>query len=324
MTACAYKEIAAGTGAKLSCKGGLPDPACAANTPPPTFTYRLATGPGTGRCGEVRSGGPGGSLLKSLDCNGLNIGGGSSVVPEGPVPDGATNIFNASCAGNACSLSPASATETGSNNDCTETGCRFGAYLSIPNGPLSWCISNTFATPASGMLDRSSGEVSASAPLTSVVTYTGNHVQPCPPCSGAPGPGVCDASAANPGAACTGIDSSGSSYECAPSGSTLPGFGVDMTPLLATTFAVEASDPGGAFCPGQTSPGCFGETTCDFIRLDSVPGGSVAAGVPHSLTLASIFCIPQSGNILINGAAVLPGPGAVTLTAEGLLSEVLP
>jgi hypothetical protein len=37
--------------------------------------------------------------------------------------------------------------------------------------------------------------------------------------------------------------------------------------------------------------------------------------------LGSVFCIPATGNLLIDGAADLPGPGAVTLP---VLIDLLP
>ena len=314
---CVFKEFAGGTGAKLVCKGGAADPGCAATKTPPNFTYRLTTRAEDGSCGDVRAGGAGGDVLKSLGCGNIEIGAGFSVIPPGPIPAGATNVFDAACVGDECTLVPVTAAETGSDADCTDAGCRFGAYLSIANGPLSWCVANAFALPGSGLLSPSTGEVSASIPLETVVTYTGNDNEPCPPCSGAPGPGICDASAANSGASCTGINAAGDNYECAPNGSTLPGFGVDLTPLQTTTVAVD--DVSRIFCPGQLSPGCFAEPTCDYVELNGMPGGPITAGLGHDLRLASVFCIPNTGNILINGAANLPGPGAITLPMEGIL-----
>src|SRR5262249_12278992 len=37
------------------------------------------------------------------------------------------------------------------------------------------------------------------------------------------------------------------------------------------------------------------------------------AGVPATATLASVFCIASTGNGIVDGAADLPGPGAVSL-----------
>ena len=35
--------------------------------------------------------------------------------------------------------------------------------------------------------------------------------------------------------------------------------------------------------------------------------------MPHTSRLAAVFCIPETGNGLIDGAADLAGPGAVSL-----------
>jgi hypothetical protein len=139
---------------------------------------------------------------------------------------------------------------------------------------------------------------------------TGNNAEPCPPCTA----GSCDASAANSGAACAAINASLDSYECLPSGSTLPSFAVNLSPSSTGTEVLVGSTP----CPGQTSPGCFGDTTCDYIEVRGSPAGTLTPG-SKSIRLASAFCIPKTGNILIDGAADLPGPGAVTLPGSGEL-----
>jgi hypothetical protein len=46
-TACTYKLIAGGTGAKLSCTAGIGDPGCGALEPPPTTTTTTTTAPTT-------------------------------------------------------------------------------------------------------------------------------------------------------------------------------------------------------------------------------------------------------------------------------------
>jgi hypothetical protein len=267
----------------------------------------------------VKDGGAGGTTLKSLTCGGLNIGGGSATVPEGPTPDGASTRFEATCTGSDCVLGPIS---TGDPKSCSDTGCPFGTFLSISNGPLSTCVNNTFATSASGTLDLATGQMSAGIPLSSEVTVTGNAAEPCPPCSGAPGPGTCDGTAANPGAICTGVNTSGDSYECLPSGSTLPPFGVDLTPAVTESLFADTAGTGD-FCSattGQATPGCFAEPDCDYIEASGMPAGAITPGIGHTIRLASIFCIPKTGNLLVDGAANLPGPGEVTLPANGILS----
>jgi hypothetical protein len=285
---------------------------------PQVFTYTFTTAPAGGICGVTKDGGAAGTTLANLTCGGLNIGGGVATVPEGPTPDNASTRFEATCSGSSCTLGPLAG---GDPNSCSATGCPFGTYLSIANGPLSTCVNNTFATDASGTLDLSNGEMSAGIPLSSEVSVTGNNAEPCPPCSGAPGPGVCDAAAANPGAACTGVNSNGDSYDCVPGGSTLPPFGVDLTPAVTQNLAVDTGGTGD-FCgasTGQATPGCFAQGSCDYIEASGLPAGAIVPNVGHTIRLASIFCIPKTGNLLVDGAANLPGPGEVTLPANGIL-----
>ncbi|HEX6131688.1 MAG TPA: hypothetical protein VF044_08135, partial [Actinomycetota bacterium] len=139
-----------------------------------------------------------------------------------------------------------------------------------------------------------------------------------------------DGSAANPGAGCTALNGSGDSYECIPAGFALTPFGVDLTPIsTATVFMDTTTDqdqvPGGVageFCPGQDAiePGSFGcfdsgsATVCDYIEERGSDAGPMTIGDPPAAsTLASVFCIPGTGNGLIDGAADLPGPGATSL-----------
>jgi hypothetical protein len=296
------------------------------------------TGPPGGTCGAVRSGGAAGTVRKSLTCGGLNIGGGTSTVAEGPTPQNAPTLLNTSCAGGICTVTARTAAETGSNFNCSDTGCQFGPYLSIANFGSSTCVQNTFQSPAGGTLDANAGTLVGSFPLSSKVTLTGNAIEPCPPCmvGGAPGQGAgtCNAAAANPGAACTGINADGDSYECLPTGFEFAPFGVDLTPI--TTGTASFSDAGGIFCPSQANSGAFGcagsgdeNAICpggsqppliDYIEESGVPAGTLVPG-PHTGTLASVFCIPATGNFIIDGAANLPGPGATSL--PGTL-ELLP
>ena len=53
-------------------------------------------------------------------------------------------------------------------------------------------------------------------------------------------------------------------------------------------------------------------TATAYIEENGDPAGLLTPGV-HQGTLASVFCIPATGNFLIDGAANLPGPGATSL-----------
>jgi len=311
-----------------------------------SLVLSFVTVPAGGVCGEAREGGAAGTILKSLTCGGLNIGGGcyeeggSCGVNEGPTPSGATTTFAADCPGTTCTITARTAAQSGSTKNCSDTGCQFGTWLAIANGGTSTCVRNTFASPASGTLDLTSGDFDGSIPLTSAVTLTGNGAAPCPLClvGGTPGAGtgVCSGAAANAGATCTGVNSTGDNYECLPAGVALAPFGVDLTPITTgTTFMDTTTDmdkvPGGVvgeFCPGQDavepgSYGCFAlgkgappgpGPVCDYIEERGSPAAGISiGGGTTAVTLGSVFCIPAAGNGLIDGAADLPGPGATTL-----------
>jgi hypothetical protein len=313
----------------------------------------FTTGVAGGVCGNTFSDTTGTTSIKSLTCGGLNIGGGQSTVPEGPTPDGATSRFTTSCTGSSCTLGPTSS--AGATFDCTNTGCNFGPPLPIKNGALSTCVANTFATPASGTLDLGTGASSTNVSLSSNVVVTGNATQPCPicrsgstsgpACAGSPGSpctGVCEAGPTQ-GSACTSTNSVGLSRDCTqPPGGTCykgsnnggactsnvqcPGgacavfvgvIGVNLSPL--DTGTAELSDAGGVFCTGQSSTGCFGSQSCELIRETGSPAGALTLNTPKATKLASVFCIPASGNGLIDGAAALPGPGATSLPGTAVI-----
>jgi hypothetical protein len=224
------------------------------------------------------------------------------------------------------------------------SGCNFGTPLPIPNPAIptiSTCALNTWASPASGTVNISTGASTTSVPLTSDVYLTGNLSQPCPKCVA----GVCDR---GPRATmtCVATSSTGYTRDCPTGGVGTPvspcptaqnascptpqtncpctaGGGqccdgshvgplsVNLSPL--TTGAASATNASGIFCPSQPNAGCFGSGACRTINENGSPGGTLLTNVPASATLASVFCIPASGNGLVDASANLPGPGAVAL-----------
>ena len=116
----------------------------------------------------------------------------------------------------------------------------------------------------------------------------------------------------SPGAACTPVGSLMTSNDCLPS---LGGFqaplGVDLTPL--TTGEAEKTDPAGSFCPSQTTAGAFGQATARRIAETGTPAGNLSDMAAHPSVLASVFCIPATGNPAVDGVSDLPGPGAIGL-----------
>src|SRR5262249_7268213 len=90
---------------------------------------------------------------------------------------------------------------------------------------------------------------------------------------------------------------------------------VNLSPLTTTQTVSTTTD--GNFCPGQGgppgSPGCFGKSACRTITENGTPAGPLTNGVGADVTLAYVFCISSTPNGLVNFAADLPGPGAVSL-----------
>jgi hypothetical protein len=261
-----------------------------------------------------------------LECGSLYIGGGRSVQPPSPTPDGALSVFDVSNCDNvrAMVLVAATSADTGDRATCTSPGCFFGPPLPIPNRgapAVSTCVYNSIAaTPAAGgLLDATTGVSSVALPLLSTVYVTGDldtvrtGVQPCPQCIA----GRCT-TGANMGGNCTTPTSLATSHDCPPPGQPLSPFGVDLSPL--GTRAVSSDDAAGVFCAEmQATPGAFGRGTARYIEVVGRPSGNLTDGGPHAGVLSSVFCIPSSGDVTVDTIANLPGPGAVTLTGDAQL-----
>ncbi len=274
----------------------------------PGSTFSILTTPGGGSCGSIDSAS---GAFASLTCGDLNIGDGTGMVPAGATPAGTTTRFNLASVSTlatsfpVCGRSPA---QTGSNRNCSTVGCFFGSPLPVANGPLSTCVDNVFLAAASATLDPMVGSFIGDIPLQSNTTVTANASEPCPKCVS----GMCDAAAANATAPCIADATSGESHDCMPAGPALPGFPVDLAGI--TTGTASATNAGGVFCLGQLNAGAFGVPSITSITANGSPAGDLTAGPALPATLASVFCIPATGNVLIDGSAGLPGPGETTLT----------
>jgi hypothetical protein len=282
---------------------------------------------GGGNCGEIRDGAN--VLLRNLQCGGLNIGGGSgNTVKEGLTPSGTTNRFAITgCVGNSCTLGGSAANTATPTRDCSSTGCFFGTPLPIPNGGQTTCVTNRFAANASGTLDISTGVITnlgINLSSTIIVTGIANVAQPCPICTvvGTPSPtnpltGTCN-KGMNAGQACTTTNPQGLSKNCGVNSSDGVEAGtiaVNLTPLTTATKTV--TNATGAFCPSQTTVGCFAEGTCRTITENGTPAGTLLPiGTSKGIKLASTFCIPATSSALVNFAARLPGPGALSLVGD--------
>jgi hypothetical protein len=319
--------------------------------PPSGTTLRFVTTVGAGDCGDLKAGGVGGTLLANITCGLLYLGGGDSSLPAGATPSGSTTIFNSSCASGTCTLSATTSGAVGANS-CSSAGtitatacvsppavnnatcttphgatatcaadgfchipaCYFGSKLPIVNGGLSTCVTNSFRTNATGSVNSTTGAGSMVVDLFSQPSVTGNAAAPCPLCVTSP----CAAPAANPGTACVATNATGNNYECiAATGSSLGEFQVNLG--SASTAGSSFSAGGGMFCPGQVNAGAFGfggstapTTVADYIQVNGVAAGTLSPGT-HAMTAGTTFCIPATGNFLVDGSTDLPGPGATAL-----------
>ena len=60
--------------------------------------------------------------------------------------------------------------------------------------------------------------------------------------------------------------------------------------------------------------GCLGNTSCrSFTETGAAPNAVLSTVTPQPATLASTFCVPSSGSVLVDGSAGLPGPAAISL-----------
>ncbi len=275
---------------------------------PAGATYNVTTTAPVGNCGTTSPG----TVNPLLVCGSLYIGGGAGTTPYGATPAGSASRFN--LAGGKNRVCPRTQAETGSNLDCSDVGCFFGTPLPIVNGPLSTCVDNAFITKGYGALVPKTGVFKGDILLGSTVAVTSNAAEPCPKCIA----GACDSAAANAGASCTPGSTTNESHDCLPAGPSLPQFAVSLAGI--TTGTSSLTNGSGLFCPSQANAGAFGDPAVTNITETGTPAGDITV-LAGAATLASVYCIPATGNVLIDGAADLPGPGAVSLQIS---ADVLP
>jgi len=230
-------------------------PACACGTPDPAF-LSFTTALGSGNCGSTVN--DLGSPITSLACNNLYTGGGAAAVPPSTVPDYGNTITKTSCCRSKfLTLSVATSTDTGSNRNCSNTGCLYGPPLPIISA-TSVCVINTVAQPAAGYSYCDAGSVNLDLPLSSAVylafdllpNRTGT--QPCPVCLA----NACVGDATHDGIDCT-MNSDCGTGTCA-TGNTChggPNDGIGCTPgeLLVTgeQWPTSHDCPAGGFLVGS-------------------------------------------------------------------------
>jgi hypothetical protein len=184
--------------------------------------------------------------------------------------------------------------------------CYFGPPTPIPAGGLSTCILNAIAEDVTGNANLLTRTTTLSATLSSRIYLTSQPASPCPQCVS----GVCTAGE-RAGLPCSGgVGSRNTTIECPPRDDLYLGrLAVALSPL--TTATTRLASPTGTFCPGQATPGAFGGPA-GAIRETGAPLLQELSNV-FATTVASVFCIPGTGNSLIDGIIDLPGPGAVSV-----------
>lgn len=212
-----------------------------------------------------------------------------------------------------------------------DANCFFGSPLSIPNPNVagtSTCVINVIQNDVLGTGDLVVGSAAVAMTLASRVYLTGTAfddsttpiIEACPRCLS----GTCN-KGANAGKQCVTTAPNLVSLDCPPLATqflaTLP---IALNPF--STAPTQIQNATGVFCPNQvTAPssslntGALGKTTARTVKEAGSPAGNITDHLPHTAALGSTFCIPATGNQLIDPVAGLPGPGALSVTGQLVL-----
>jgi hypothetical protein len=294
-----------------------------------------------GDCGDIID--ATGMTTANIDCSGLYVGGGANAwripYPVRNEPSAVTKIT--SCTGSVAMLGHTTSAETGSSENCTNTGCRFGPPLAVPNPantPNSLCLLNSVAAPAIGTIDCSTGATGLILPLWAAVYLTGDTatdpmntiagIQPCPLCAGMTCTG-----GANNGMACAPDNAAGdpsypTSHDCPPLASlelgSIPVAFALTTGTLAWTATTPTNDTGSTaslqnrvfsgFCRDVDGTGDFAGGTIPTAQQCWENG--MAIGPPCSGVFES--CEQRS-----NGAFGPNGDGNMTIRAFGNAMSII-
>jgi hypothetical protein len=306
-----------------------------------------------GDCGDIRN--SAGTLVANINCAGLYTGGGGNSVPlPYGVPDLGSQVMKiTTCTGSVATVGGATSSETGSNLNCSATGCRYGAPLAVPNPgstPTSVCVLNNLSSGVSGTVDCSTGAQSISAPLSSVIFLTGDTatdpsatiagIQPCPLCTG----GSCIGGPNNGMLCVAGTTTLGgnpaypTSNHCPPdpmfnigtlpvafnlSSGTVSWTGTTATNDTGSTVSVQSRVFSG-FCRDADSTGAFAGTTPATAQLcweNGMAVGAACSGTFESCEQRNNGAFgPAGGNnktitAIGSSASIVGGPGAAKLVS---------
>ena len=268
---------------------GMNAGACDCGSPNPRF-LSFTTVAGSGNCGVLNDGSN--ALIENLACSALYFGGGTVPTPlPSVVPDYGASLTDASCClGKLVRLKGTSSNQTGSNRNCTNSGCLYGPPLPVVNGPaLSTCLINSVANNASGILDCSTGQQSLDIPLYSTIYLTGDEL-----------PNRCDgASGVNAGRKCATL---GANPPCSTTGGTCVADATIQPCPVCNAGKCNGGPNDGATCTGTsaialpqypTSHDCPPTTTV-LIGVLPIPyalsTGNQTKSTPAAGAGAGIFC----------------------------------
>ena len=197
-----------------------------------------------------------------------------------------------------------------------DANCFFGPPIPVVASGVGTCIVNAFLTDLCGQVTLLPPAANLATALSARVYVTGGHPTPCPVCMG----GVCSYGKRD-GEACTPLGSENTSLDCLPDDVN---FMTALTVPIAslTTGTTMLSDPAGFFCPGQLAAGAFGLSAARTVSETGVPPGGGTNAL--AMTLGATFCVPASGNALVDFLAQLPAAGAVSAAGQLDVSQVLP
>jgi hypothetical protein len=311
---------------------GSPD--CASDPPAPPIS------------GQVEDGS--GNVLKQLGAGCLYTGG----LPGSAIPDGGTaNLSATGINGLTVTLGPSAgngpfdctngagpgvaclngAPGLDGNGACIEDSdcgvvaagvcgpkpnCYFGPPVPV-GGLAPACTINSFLAPLCGSVDLASSDVTMTTALTAAVFLTGNSQSPCPQCL----EGVCSAGR-NAGQPCTPVGSAMTSVDCPPLPQDYKAKLTVFFPAL-TTGTAEVTSPDGLFCPGQTIFGAFTLSDARRVVQTGTGLGGGGLGAPFQTTLVGLFCIPSTGDFLVDFAGGFPALGAFSSVGEIDLTDVI-
>ena len=93
-------------------------------------------------------------------------------------------------------------------------------------------------------------------------------------------------------------------------------------PSHACTADTDCTSTGFGVCRQRTD-GAFSNPIATSISATGAAAGCLSDGGPHPSTLVSVFCVPATGNLLVDSSGDLPGPGAVALAGVSHLTDVV-